>query len=138
MQSKNKAGKAVLSLPAGAKVLPPAAIAAEDDLLAVVTLQGRLLIFPAWDLPELAKGKGNKLIQIPSADIASGKDAVAAVTALAKGGELKIISGKRHITLKAMDIEQYAGQRANRGTLLPRGFQKVDSLIVETINLSNN
>lgn len=128
LQSKNKAGKALLSLPTGAKVMTPRPIAHSNDLLAVATLQGRLLIFPAQDLPELAKGKGNKLIQIPGADLVSGKDAVVAVTALALSGELKIVSGKRHVTLKAMDIVQYTGNRANRGTALPRGFQKVDSL----------
>jgi topoisomerase-4 subunit A len=94
----------------------------------VATLQGRLLIFAAQDLPELAKGKGNKLIQIPGADIASGKDAVVAITALSVGSELKVFSGKRHVTLKGVDIEQYSGHRANRGNALPRGFQKVDGL----------
>jgi topoisomerase-4 subunit A len=131
LQSKNKAGKALISLPQGAKVLSPAPIPNNDDLLAVATLQGRLLIFAAQDLPELAKGKGNKLIQIPSADIVSGKDAVVAVTALSPGGELIIISGKRHVTLKGADIEQYSGHRANRGSALPRGFQKVDGLATE-------
>ena len=128
--SKNKAGKALLSLPDGSKVLPPALIPQADDQLAVVTLQGRLLIFPAQDLPELAKGKGNKLIQIPSADLVSGKDAVVAVQAISAGDELKIMSGKRFLTLKAMDIQQYSGSRAHRGSLLPRGFQKVDGLEV--------
>ena len=128
LQSKNKAGKALLSLPTGAKVLTPAPIPNGLDLLAVATLQGRLLIFPALDLPELAKGKGNKLIQIPGGDLVSGKDVVVAVTALSANSELKIVSGKRHVTLKAMDIAQYTGHRANRGTALPRGFQKVDGL----------
>ncbi|MDD2761107.1 MAG: DNA topoisomerase IV subunit A [Methylomonas sp.] len=128
LNSKNKAGKAVLSLPQGAKVLTPTPIPQGFDGLAVATMQGRLLIFSANDLPELAKGKGNKLIQIPGADLVAGNDGVVAVTALALGGELKVISGKRHVTLKGMDIEQYTGNRANRGTALPRGFQKVDGL----------
>jgi len=93
-----------------------------------VTLQGRLLIFPAVELPELAKGKGNKLLQIPGADLVSGQDALLAVVALTPNSELKILSGKRHLTLKAVDIAQYSGSRAHRGTLLPRGFQKVDGL----------
>ena len=126
--SKNKAGKTVLTIPDGAKVMTPATIPQGFDLLAVATLQGRLLIFPAADLPELAKGKGNKLIQIPGGDIVSGKDSVVAVTALPANGELKVVSGKRFVTLKAMDIAQYSGSRANRGTALPRGFQKVDGL----------
>ncbi|MGD0961792.1 MAG: DNA topoisomerase IV subunit A [Methylomonas sp.] len=128
LQSKNKAGKAVLNLPASAKTLAPAPISPADTLLAAVTMQGRLLIFPLHELPELAKGKGNKLIHIPSADLNASRDAVIAVAALTNAGELKIISGKRHITLKSTDMAHYSGNRANRGGLLPRGFQKVDEL----------
>ena len=130
LASKNKAGKAVLSLPDKGRVLPPETIHDPSDRLAVVTLQGRLLVFPAADLPELAKGKGNKLIQIPAAELSSGRDAVSAVVALGAGDELKVLSGKRHLTLKASDLEQYSGQRAQRGALLPRGFQKIDGLEV--------
>jgi topoisomerase-4 subunit A len=126
--TKNKAGKAVLSLPDAAKTLAPTPIPQTDSLLAVATLQGRLLIFPAQELPELAKGKGNKLINIPAADLVSGQDAVVAVVALNPNGELKILSGKRYLTLKSTDIAVYLSSRAKRGTLLPRGFQKVDTL----------
>ena len=99
-----------------------------DSLLAVVSQQGRLLLFPVQDLPELAKGKGNKLIHIPGDDVVSGKDAMIAILTITPNNELKILSGKRHLTLKAMDIEQYTGNRANRGKPLPRGFQKVDGM----------
>ncbi len=135
LQTKNKAGKVVLTLPAGAKTILLTPIAEANDHFAVVTLQGRLLIFPLQDLPELAKGKGNKLIQIPAGDVVSGKDAVLAVQAISPGGELKIFSGKRQLTLKAMDIENYKGNRANRGSFLPRGFQKVDRM--EAVNHTN-
>jgi len=128
LQSKNRAGKAVITLPAGAKALIPAQIHNDSDLVSVVTLQGRLLIFPVKDLPALSKGKGNKLIQIPPADFSSGKDAVVAVSIIAEDGILKVISGKRHLTLKADDIVAYSGNRAKRGSSLPRGFQRVDSL----------
>lgn len=126
--SKNKAGKTLLTLPDGAKVLKPAALKSDDDLLAVVTLQGRLLIFPVAELPALAKGKGNKLIQIPSADLSNGSDKVVAIIAIAAAGELKVIAGKRHIQLKGTDIAHYSSSRAKRGLALPRGFQRVDGL----------
>ncbi|MGZ8188587.1 MAG: DNA topoisomerase IV subunit A, partial [Methylosarcina sp.] len=126
--SKNKAGKQLISLPGGAKVIKPAPVQSETDLIAVATLQGRLLIFSASDIPELAKGKGNKLIQIPSSDLASGKDAVVVAVALPPQGQLKIVSGKRLLTMKSQDIEHYSGSRAQRGTVLPRGFQRVDGL----------
>jgi len=126
--SKNKAGKTLLTLPDGAKVLKPAAVTTDDDLLAVVTLQGRLLIFPVSELPALAKGKGNKLIQIPSADLSNGSDKVVAIIAIAAAGALKVIAGKRHIQLKGADITHYSSSRAKRGLALPRGFQRVDGL----------
>ncbi|MCK5121769.1 MAG: DNA topoisomerase IV subunit A, partial [Methylococcales bacterium] len=128
LQSKNKAGKAAITLPKGSKVLAPVAIGNDTDLVAVATLQGRLLIFPVQELPALTKGKGNKLIQIPTADLSSGADAVISVCTLTETGTVKIISGKRHLTLKANDIEAYSASRAKRGVALPRGFQKVDGL----------
>lgn len=129
LTGKNKAGKALLSLPEKAIVVKPAPISQESDLLAVATLQGRLLIFPVSDLPELAKGKGNKIIQIPTKDITTDKDKVVALTALSPSGQLIITAGKRQLTLKANDIAHYSGNRANRGLYLPKGFQRVDSLL---------
>ncbi|MDO9212527.1 MAG: DNA topoisomerase IV subunit A [Methylococcales bacterium] len=126
--SKNKAGKVLITLPEGATVLKPALLQSESDLLAVVTLQGRLLIFPVSELPALTKGKGNKLIQIPAADLANKTDTIISVVALAQNCPLKIISGKRFVTLKAVDIVHYTANRAKRGLALPRGFQRVDSL----------
>ena len=129
--SKNKAGKVLITLPDGAKVLKPAPVHNESDLLAVVTLQGRLLIFPVADLPALARGKGNKLIQIPPVDLITGKDTVVAVLAIPENSPLKVVSGKRFLTLKAADIEHYTGSRAKRGMALPRGFQRVEGLECE-------
>ncbi|MGZ5027669.1 MAG: DNA topoisomerase IV subunit A [Methylobacter sp.] len=129
--SKNKAGKQLITLPDGAKVLKPVPIRSEADALAVATLQGRLLVFPVVELPALAKGKGNKLIQIPTADLTTGKDYVVAAVALPENGQLKIIAGKRQLTLKGADIEHYSGDRAKRGLALPRGFQRVDGLECE-------
>jgi topoisomerase-4 subunit A len=131
LYSKNKAGKVLLTLSEGAKVVKPAELHCESDLLAVATLQGRLLIFPAQELPELVKGKGNKLIQIPTKDLSAGRDAVVAVAALPANGQLKITAGKRQLTLKEADIAQYTGGRAKRGLHLPRGFQRVDTLEAE-------
>jgi topoisomerase-4 subunit A len=133
LQSKNKAGKSAITLKADTKALAPIEIQNDSDLVAVATLQGRLLIFPIMELPALAKGKGNKLIQIPPADFASDKDEVVSVAVVSEGGTLKIISGKRHLSLKSNDIEAYMGSRAKRGTALPRGFQRVDAL--ESLNV---
>ena len=128
LSSKNKAGKLLITLPEGGKVLKPVAINDESDMLAVVTLQGRLLIFPVADLPALARGKGNKLIQIPPVDLLSEKDYVVAVLSIPVNSALKVVSGKRFLTLKNADIEHYKSARAKRGLALPRGFQRVEGL----------
>lgn len=126
--SKNKAGKLLISLPEGSTVLAPAPLHSDMDLLAVITQQGRLLIFPVAELPALNKGKGNKLIQIPLTDLEHKTDSVIAVTTLTENCALKVISGKQFVTFKAIDIAHYLGNRAKRGMPLPRGFQRVDGL----------
>ncbi len=131
MSSKNRAGKMLVSLPAGATVVKPAFVGDAQGLLAVATRQGRLLIFPVADLPALARGKGNKLIQILPKDFKAGSDKVVAMVCLSEDERLKIISGKRHVVLKSSDIERYQGNRAARGVALPRGFQRVERLLVE-------
>ena len=132
LHSKNKAGKLLLNLSEGANVLKPIALPSDNDLLAVATRQGRLLIFPVNELPALSKGKGNKLIQIPNADLASHSDYVVAMQAMTESCSLKIISGKQFVILKASDITHYSSNRAKRGLALPRGFQRVDGLEIST------
>ena len=126
--TKNKAGKLLITIADNTKVLKPAPIVNDADLLAVATLQGRLLIFPVQELPALARGKGNKIIQMTNADLATGNDALVAAAVLPENGALKVLSGKQFLTLKTADIAQYAGNRANRGMFLPRGFRRVEGL----------
>src|SRR5690606_21698230 len=130
LTGRNKAGKAMLTLSEGAKVLQPAAVASvESDRLVAVTSAGHLLVFPVAELPELDKGKGNKLIEIPKAR--RGTERVVAVAVVPPGGTLSVKSGARTMSLSFRDLETYLGARASRGGLLPRGWQKVDVLSVE-------
>jgi topoisomerase-4 subunit A len=132
LQAKNKAGKALLSLPAGALVVPPKQLAnREEDWLAAVTTEGRLLVFPIRDLPQLGKGKGNKIIGIPGERVASREEYLTDLAVLPAGATLVLQAGKRTLSLKADDLEHYKGERGRRGNKLPRGFQRVDSLLVE-------
>jgi topoisomerase-4 subunit A len=132
MVTKNKAGKATLSVPKEGVSLPPVVLTDEEGLLvAAVTNQGRMLVFPLADLPELARGKGNKLINIPTAAFKSGEEQMVAVKILGPADELLVLAGQRHLRMKQKDLEHYVGERARRGRKLPRGFQKVDSLAVE-------
>lgn len=132
MQSKNKAGKALISLPKNAEIVAPAAINdIENSWIAAVSNEGRLLVFPAADLPELGKGKGNKMISIPSARAAAREELMVSAVAFKEDQQLVVHSGKRYLKLKFSDLEHYQGERGRRGNKLPRGFQKVDKLEVE-------
>ena len=132
LQAKNKAGKALLTLPAGAKVLPPLPLTnREQDWLAAATTDGRLLLFRIAELPQLSKGKGNKLISIPADRVASREEYITALAVLPEGANLVLQAGKRTLTLKGEDLAHYQGERGRRGNKLPRGFQRVDALQVE-------
>lgn len=131
MLAKNKAGKALLSLPKAAKVLTPKLLRMQENMqIAVVTTDGRLLLFPVTDLPQLSKGKGNKLIGIPSDRAAKREELVVDFALVPEGANLVVESGKRTLTLKNTDLQHYCGERGRRGNKLPRGFQRVDGISV--------
>lgn len=129
MQSKNKAGKTLISLPDNAKVLTPAAVQSIDNTwIAALSNEGRLLVFPATDLPQLSKGKGNKMLAIASDRAAKGEELMVSALAFTAAQTLIVYSGKRTLSLKFSDLEHYFGERGRRGNKLPRGFQNVDRL----------
>jgi topoisomerase-4 subunit A len=129
--TKNKSGKAVLKVPEGGHVLTIYPVNdLKKDLIVAVSNIGRLLIFPVGELPELAKGKGNKIINIPSAKFKTKEEFVVDVAVVNPKQNIKLYSGGRHITLKHKDLEHYYGQRAQRGNKLPRGYQRVSQLEV--------
>jgi len=132
LQTKNRAGKAALSLPKGGQVLQPARIDTVDGAwVAAVSNEGRMLVFPLVDLPQLARGKGNKIIGIPTARVQSREEYVVAVQVLSEKDKLVVSAGKRYLKLKFSELEHYCGERGRRGNKLPRGFQKVDSMEIE-------
>jgi topoisomerase-4 subunit A len=129
--SKNKAGKAVLKLPKGSGVLSAITVANYDeDYIVSVTNEGRMLMFPLADLPRLARGKGNKIISIPSARVAERIEFVVAIAVLSGKDTLTVHAGRRYHNLKPADLEHYQGERGRRGNKLPRGFQNVDRIEV--------
>jgi topoisomerase-4 subunit A len=131
MMTKNRAGKVTLSVPKGGTALQPVAIDPDTEQQVVaVTNQGRMLVFPLTEVPELSRGKGNKLINVPTAAFKSREEYMIAVRLLGPDDELLVYAGQRHLRMKARDLEHYVGERARRGRKLPRGFQKVDSLEV--------
>lgn len=136
LHSRNRAGKAVLRVDAAGDVLLPALVRGADfpgkALVAAVNSEGRLLVFPAEELPELPRGKGNKIFGISSADYRSGEEKLVAVAVVQPGESLVLSSGQRTMTLKPGDLADYAGGRGRRGALLPRGWRKVDGLLPGT------
>lgn len=135
MHANKKAGKSLLTIPKGGRVIAPARVSdMEDALLVSVSNEGRMLIFPITDLPIMARGKGNKIMNIPSAKLATREEFMLAVAVMKKEDAVIINAGKRHLKMKMNDLEHYIGERARRGNKLPRGFQKVDSVSIEVKN----
>ena len=128
--ANKKAGKQVINMDDDARVLAPAYVndPARDRIVAVTT-EGHLLMFSVADLPELDRGRGNKLIEIPRAKLQSGEERVAGVAVVTEGsGEVTLYAGQRKLTLKWADLVEYGGSRAQRGGLLPRGLRRVDRI----------
>ncbi|HAO23908.1 MAG TPA: DNA topoisomerase IV subunit A, partial [Methylophaga sp.] len=129
--AKNKAGKALFNLPEKAALLPPLVLDTKTpQQLAVAAGDGRLLVFPISEVPELNKGKGVRLINIPQARFSSGQEWLQSVTLVPENHSLTLHAGRRHLTLKTADLQHYAGERGKRGHKLPRGLQKVSSVEV--------
>ncbi len=132
MVSRNKNGKALLTVPAGGVVLKPVAIEQLDSSQCLaVTNEGRMLLFPLKDLPLLGKGKGNKIIGIPGARVQAREDFIKQLVVVPEGASVTLHAGKRKLTLKPADLAHYQSERGRRGALLPRGLQRVDSLEIE-------
>ncbi|MDD3762872.1 MAG: DNA topoisomerase IV subunit A [Nevskiales bacterium] len=126
LESRQKAGKAVVTVTEPGAVLPPARTREPaQERFALATAEGRLLVFSLAELPELAKGKGNKMVAL------KGEDRILASAVVPPGASLTLTCGKRAFTLKPSDLEHYVGSRASRGHHLPRGFQRVDAMEVE-------
>ncbi|MCE9775027.1 DNA topoisomerase IV subunit A [Shewanella algae] len=131
MVSRNKAGKTLLTLPANAKALTPRKLdKSRPSSILAITNEGRMLMFSMEALPQLAKGKGNKIIGIPSERAKNREELVTHLYLVPEGANVTLWAGKRKLTLKSSDLEHYRGERGRRGAKLPRGLQRVDSVEV--------
>ena len=129
--ARNRAGKAMISLPDNAKVLSPIELTGDEAMLLSITSAGRMLLFPVADLPQLSKGKGNKIVSIPAAQAASGEDKLAWLLVLSPQTSITLYAGKRKLTLRPEDLQKYCAERGRKGTLLPRGLQNVDRVEID-------
>ena len=134
LHTRNKNGKAVITVPKGGTVMIPSRVTSiEENRIAAVSSSGRLLVIQASELPLLAKGKGLKIINIPSARFKSGEEYVVAIIAVPQDCSLNITAGQRKLLLKPAELEKYAGERGRRGNMLPRGYRNVSRLSVSGI-----
>lgn len=129
--TKNRNGKAVLKLPTNAKILALQRIEnLEEQYLAAISNEGRLLLFPVADLPMLPRGKGNKIINIPSARAAKREEYVSVIGILNEKSQLKLHAGKREMVLKPNDLKAFQGERGQRGLKLPKTLRDIEKIEV--------
>ncbi len=132
LTGRNRAGKTVFRLPENAKVLAAAPVPEADGALVVsVNSEGRMLAFPVNDLPEMEKGRGNLIFGIPGKKSRAGLELMIAATVVAPEQPVAVFCGERKMTLSWKDLQRYLGSRGQRGSVLPRGWRKVDRLSVE-------
>ncbi len=132
LYARNRAGKTVFNLPEAARVLPASPLPAGGEaLVCAASSEGRLLVFPVADVPEMEKGRGHLLFGIPGKKARSRDEVMVAVSVLPEEGKLAVFCGERRMTLSAKDLEAYRGERGQRGALLPRGWRKVERLEAE-------
>ena len=130
--ARNKAGKALISLPENAKVMEPKALANATALVVAMTSAGRMLIFPAKDLPALSKGKGNKIVTIPAANAKERCELLVKLLLISDQASLEFHSGKRKIVLKPEDLQKFRAERGRKGSTLPRGLHtNVEIVVIE-------
>ena len=130
--ARNKAGKALISLPENAKVLKPKTLINSTALVVAITSAGRMLIFPAQDLPVLSKGKGNKIITIPAANAKDRSELLTKLLLISDQASLEFHSGKRKIVLKPEDLQKFRAERGRKGSTLPRGLHtNVEIMVIE-------
>jgi topoisomerase-4 subunit A len=132
LHSRNRAGKAALNVPDGAAAIRPVPYSPADGvLLAALNSEGRLLVFPAADLPELPRGKGNKIFGISTRKSLVEPESLLAIATVGPGQTLRLLMGERHMGLTYRELGDYRGERGQRGAVLPRGWRKVEGLEVE-------
>ena len=132
LQAKTKSGKAVINVGKEAKVLPPVKVRdLANELIVAISSEGHMVVTPLEQLPQMARGKGNKIINVPTKKLKAGEEEIVASTLLRPDEKLVVHSGKKHKTMKPAELEIYAGERGRRGLKLPQGYRNVESLVVE-------
>ena len=136
MVSNKKSGRAFMKIPHDADLLRAIRVREDHVYIAAVSNIGRLLLFKIDELPILGKGKGNKIINIPTAKFIAKEEFMAQAQLISLTSSLRIESGKRFLSLKLKDLENYVSSRAKRGNLLPQGYRKVDKMLEEIDKIS--
>ncbi len=131
LHSRNKAGKGFLKVPPGAKVLQPVKVRSlEDDFIVAVSSEGHMLVTELAELPQMSRGKGNKIINVPPAKLKDNEEWISAIDLIQDGEKLTVFAGKKHKTMSPTEVDEHYAERGKRGLKLPRGYQKVDKIEV--------
>ncbi|WP_044142873.1 DNA topoisomerase IV subunit A [Succinimonas amylolytica] len=124
-------GKSIISVSEGANLLTPMPVKDVDkSLCLMISNQGRMLMFLVTELPILSKGKGSRMINISQSKLKAREEYVIAACVLEPDDSVEIHAGKRKLTVKPADLDNYKGERGRRGIKLPRGLQKVTEVVV--------
>jgi topoisomerase-4 subunit A len=126
LMTDRRAGKTVLNVPENSHVLPPAFVPSSDSLVLTVSSEGKMLAFKVSDVPEMPKGKGNKLYDIPTQKAAAREEVLTGVAVVPPSGTLVLWSGEKQKVLTWAEIKEFKGERAQRGSVLPRGWREID------------
>ena len=130
LQTKNKSGKAALNAKNAKPITPKILSAVEENFIASITQEGKMLIIEAGELPILGKGKGNKIISIDKKKFEAKEDQLMYLVTFKKGESIKLYSGKQHFVIKPSDLDNFLGNRGRKGNFLPKGYRKVDKVEV--------
>jgi topoisomerase-4 subunit A len=131
MVTRNKNGKAQISLQKGAQLMPVVAVTDyQQDWLVSISSDGYIAVIDAAQVPRLAKGKGNKIHGIPPKRLKAGDEQIAFIACLTGRQKLVIHCGKKYKTMNQNELEAYRIERGKRGRKLPRGYQNVTAIEV--------
>jgi topoisomerase IV subunit A len=125
-----RAGKTVLSVPDGALVMPPVFVSSPDAWVVAAGREGKMLAFPVCEVPEMPRGKGLKLYDIPARRAAAREEYLTGLAVVPPGAGLVVWCEGKRKEISWKELAAWRGERAQRGAVLPRGWRAVDRLEV--------
>jgi topoisomerase-4 subunit A len=114
--AQTRSGKQVLNVKPGVEARVTAPVAPEDDAVAVVGENRKLLVFMLNELPEMARGKGVRLQKYKDGGLSDAR-----TFRLEAGLSWRDPAGR---TRTETELAEWMGKRASAGRMAPRGFPR--------------